>query len=466
MVRHEVNPPADGWSLTLPPRLWDDLAQHLFQDNGGEHGAVILAGRSTGPRGPRLLGRELLLAIDGVGYIDGTTGYRALSAAFVRDAALRARDERLAYIAVHNHLGTTTVGFSTVDLASHERGYPALNQITGQLVGAVVFTPQAAAGDLWLPDRTRHELAEVVVPGNNIIRLRPRPASPALVDPLRDRQARLFGDRGQETFTRLRVAVVGLGGVGSLVVELLARLGVGNLVLIDDDLADDTNLPRLVAAEPTDVGKPKIELAARNARRANPRIDLTLIPERVEHPAARHALTGCDWIFLAADTHAARHWVNDAVHRHLIPATQAGVKIPVDHHGQVGQIHAVTRLLIPGKTCMWCDGLIDPTELAIDMHPDQVRRHARYLDEIPAASVITLNNLAAAEAVNHFMLANTALHSDNTDTPAVLHRPRSRDRDLVVSRQDPSCPACTLNGPLGQGEPEPATDQHRGPEVA
>jgi tRNA A37 threonylcarbamoyladenosine dehydratase len=96
--------------------------------------------------------------------------------------------------------------------------------------------------------------------------------------------------------------------VGSLIVELLARLGIGSLVLIDDDLAEDTNLPCLIAAEPTAIGKPKTELAARNARRANPRIHLTLIPERVERPAARQALSRCDWIFLAADTHAARHW--------------------------------------------------------------------------------------------------------------------------------------------------------------
>lgn len=452
MVHHEVNPPADGWSLTLPPPLWSDLAQHLFHD-GDEHGAVILAGSTPGPRGPRLLGRELLLAADGVDYVDGTTGYRALTAEFVRDAALRARDERLAYLAVHNHFGTTTVGFSRVDLASHERGYPALNQITGQLVGGLVFTPQAAVGDLWLPDGTRHELGEVVIPDNNVIRLRPRPVSPSIVEPLRDRQARLFGDRGQETFSRLRVAVVGCGGVGSLIVELLARLGIGSLDLIDDDIVDETNLPRLIAAEPTDIGKPKIELAARNARRANPNIDLTLIPKRVEHPTARQTLARCDWIFLAADTHAARHWVNDTVHRHLIPATQAGVKIPIDQHGRIDQIHTVTRLLIPGKSCMWCDGLIDPTELAIDMHPDEERRRARYLDEVPAPSVITLNNLATAEAVNHFMLANTALHTDNTETPAVLHRPRSRERDLLLSRHDPACPACTLNGPLGQGEP-------------
>ncbi|WP_086667124.1 ThiF family adenylyltransferase [Lentzea kentuckyensis] len=451
MVHHQVNPPADGWSLTLPPHLWAQLAQHLFTD-GGEHGAVILAGLADGPRGPRLLGRELLIARDGRDYVPGTYGYRALSPEFVRDAAVRAADEKLAYLAVHNHFGTTSVGFSRVDLASHERGYPALQQITGQIVGAVVLTPQAAAGDLWLPSGDRVDLAEVVIPGNNVVRLRPHLAPVVTSDPGHDRQARLFGGQGQQTLRRLRVAVVGLGGVGSMIVEFLARLGVGHLVLIEDDRTEKSNLARLVGAEPSDVGKLKTELAERNARRANPGITIDVIPQRVEHPEARRALAGCDWIFLAADTDSARHWVNEAVHRHLIPATQAGVKIPVSANGTIGQIHAVTRLLVPGKTCLWCDGLISSTNLAIDMHNAEERRLARYIDEVPAPSVIALNSLAVAEAVNHFMLAVTALHEDSTDTATSLHRPRSRERDLVVSRQDPTCPACGLTGPLGRGD--------------
>jgi len=340
-----VNPPAAGWSLTLPPRLWADLSTHLFQPDGAEHGAVILAVRANGPRGPRLLARELILAVDGTDYVAGQYGHRALTASFVRDAAVRARDEQLAYLAVHCHAGLDQVGFSQVDLTSHERGYPAIRQLTSQLVGGLVLTPHAAAGDLWLPDGTRSTLAEVIVPGGNLLRLRPVPARTTTPDPRHDRQARLFGDLGQETFRRLRVAVVGVGGVGSILVELLARLGVGHLVLIDADIVDKTNLPRLVAAEPDDIGKLKTEVAARNARRANPDIQLTIFNTRVEHPDARRALTGCDWIFLAADSHAARYWVNATVNQHLIPATQAGVKIPVADDGRVGMIHAVTRFL-------------------------------------------------------------------------------------------------------------------------
>ena len=75
---------------------------------------------------------------------------------FVRDAAIQAHDEKLAYIAVHNHDGLNRVGFSLVDMASHERGYPALRQLTGQIVGGLVLTPHAAAGDLLAHRRHPH----------------------------------------------------------------------------------------------------------------------------------------------------------------------------------------------------------------------------------------------------------------------------------------------------------------------
>ncbi|MEW2274174.1 ThiF family adenylyltransferase [Streptomyces griseofuscus] len=448
MARRPVNPPAEGWSLTIPPRLWADLSKHVIEASGG---AVLLAGLADGPRGPRLLARDLIPAQKGTDYVRGEVGHHALAPAFVRDAVLRARDEQSAYIAVHAHGGLNQVGFSRIDLDSHARGYPSLLQISRQIVGALVLTPHAAAGDLWLPDGGRATLAETVVPGGNLLRLRSIPADGARPDPQRDRQARLFGDLGQETLRRLRVAVVGLGGVGSILVEGLARLGVGELVLIDDDTVDPTNLARLIAAEPDDPGRPKTRLAIRNARRANPEIRVTTLSMRAEDPEASRQLALCDWIFLAADGDAARYVVNATAHQYLIPATQAGVKVIVSTDGSVGQIHTATRLITPGASCLWCSGLIDPTRLAVDLQPATEREVARYVPGVPAPSVITLNSLAAAEALNHFALAVTDLHEDGRDHAAVIHRPRTRQRDLQNPRQLPACRWCNSAGWLGRG---------------
>ncbi|MCX4767341.1 ThiF family adenylyltransferase [Streptomyces sp. NBC_01275] len=261
----------------------------------------------------------------------------------------------------------------------------------------------------------------------------------------------LLGDRGQETLARLRVAIVGLGGLGSILVEELARLGVGELVLIDNETVDATNLPRLLGAERSDIDKLKTDLAARNAIRANPQIRLTTVPRRVEDPEALRELVLCDWIFLAADSHSARHWVNAVVHEFLIPATQVGVKIPVSPDGDVGQIHTATRLIAPGIGCMWCNGLIDPTELAIEMHPETEREQARYIPGVPAPSVMPLNTLAAGEAVTQFLIASAGLHENDNDLGSVIHRPRVRERHLQDPRQNGGCRWCTPTGNLGRG---------------
>ncbi|PND53872.1 MULTISPECIES: ThiF family adenylyltransferase [Rhodococcus] len=441
MVRRPVNPPAQGWSLTFRPRDWTVLADHLFTD-GDEHGAVVLARVAAGPRGPRLLAEHVLLATDGVDYVAGEYGYRALAAPFVRDAALHARRLGLAYLAFHNHRGTTQVEFSGVDLASHRRGYPALRQITGQPVGGVVCTPYAAAGDLWLSDGTRTSLAEVVVPSGNFMRLRPKPAPTSVSDAQYDRQARLFGDAGQECFRKMRIAVIGQGGVGSLLTEMLARLGVGSLVLVEPELIEESNVPRLVGADVSDIGTAKVELGVRNARRANPNIYALPLRSRIESPVAWAAVAQCDWIFLAADSHAARHVVTTLVEEYLIPGTQLGVKIPVAGDGAIGRVHVATRLLIPGEGCMWCNNLIDSTELAIDMHPELERDAARYVEGVPAASVISLNAMTASQAVTDFMLTITQLHEEEADHLDVYVFPRNRVTNLIKHRRDPGCDLC------------------------
>ena len=70
----------------------------------------------------------------------------------------------------------------------------------------------------------------------------------------------LLGDAGIERLKRARVAVFGLGGVGSYVVEALARSGVGTLDIVDDDVIALSNLNRLLYATRENVGQPKTEI--------------------------------------------------------------------------------------------------------------------------------------------------------------------------------------------------------------
>src|SRR5262249_31774071 len=152
--------------------------------------------------------------------------YHMLKATSISPVIRRCRDERLVYLAVHNHLSDDSVDFSGVDLRSHIQGYPALLDIAnGMPVGALVFWKRSIQADLWMQNRSRHALHEALVIGQSIHRLYSHPRNwGGSESSMHDRQLRMFGSRGQQILANTRVAVVGLGGIGSLVTEYLARL--------------------------------------------------------------------------------------------------------------------------------------------------------------------------------------------------------------------------------------------------
>lgn len=434
--------------LVFPEKLWRQLEAHLFRADGDEHGAILAAGVAKTDRFTRLLVRHVFLAKDGRDYVDGQRGYRMLTADFVRDHALLCRDEKLSYLAVHNHLGRDHVAFSTDDLASHERGYPALQDITrGQIVGGVVFARNAAAGDLWIGSQ-RIPLHRTRVIGANTIDMHPSvPARPFDADPKYDRQARLFGDRGQEVLRQQRVGIIGLGGIGSLVAEYLSRLGVGALVLVDPDRIEFSNLPRVAGSTRTDawLRRQKVKIAAREAVRANRDIVVVQHASNVVDEHVARQLACCDYIVLAADSMQARLVFNAIVHQFLIPGVQLGAKVPVDPQtGEVGRVFSVIRPVIPGQNCLWCNGLIAADRLQEESLTVEERRRQRYVDDddVPVPSVITLNAVAAAHAVNNYLFRTVGLRNSEANEDFVYIEPQSDSVRFDCPRRDDHCVEC------------------------
>ena len=443
------------------------LEEHLFPGDGDEHGAVIGAAVVETNRGLRLLGRRLFLAADGVDYVPGHRGDYMLTADFVRRCAVSCADEGLAYLAVHNHAGIDSVYFSGVDTASHRRGYPALLDIlSGPPVGALVFARNAVAGDIWLSTDRQVQLDHAVVLGRSQDRLYPAPRRPTAPDPQYDRQVRLLGDRGQHILATQKVAVIGAGGAGSLINEYLARLGAGHLVAVDFDRLDLTNLPRVVGARNTDLhlrwlphamarrlrkqGAPKVDIAARVAREANPSIQFDAIPEDVTDPAVAEHLVDCDAIFLAADSMKARLVVNALCHQYLIPTWQVGVKIQVDPtSGKINDVFSVVRQLVPGESCLWCNELVNPARLAEEAASPIQRAAQRYVDEIAAPSVVTLNSVAASHAVNDYLFASLNLQELGQEALWTKYRPTDPQVTIEIPRREPACTEC--DGRLAAG---------------
>jgi tRNA A37 threonylcarbamoyladenosine dehydratase len=453
----------EPWTLTFDAHAWRRLNEHLFPGDDDEHGAVVLAGIAQGRVGLRLLVRDVVLARDGVDYVPGRRGYRALDPMFIAAAARRARDEGWAYLAVHCHGGVGRVAFSSVDMDSHQRGYPSLTQITGLPVGGLVVARGAIDGDLWFNDGSRSQMSSASVLGRNIATItRDRLAGSERTPSMFDRQARMFGAAGQQRLRSMRVAVVGLGGAGSMAAEMLARLGVGELVLIDPDHVEPTNLPRIVGSSHRDAfpskrwrlsrrrGEPskKVHVAANAVRAAGLPVRVTAMPVDVVDPAAVAAIRTCDWIVLAADTQRARHLLNAIAHAYLIPMVQLGVKVPVDPAtGSVGQVFTVARRVVPDAGCLWCNGLIDPTSLQLEALGEEGDRARAYVGpDAPAPSVISLNGIAVSMGITDLLLATVGLLDSDTgpELSATYARyvPRLGRLFLDEPRRDSECLHC------------------------
>lgn len=112
-----------------------------------------------------------------------------------------------------------------------------------------------------------------------------------------------IGPEGLEIMKNSTVAVLGIGGVGSIAAEALARTGIGRLILIDKDVVDITNVNRQIHALTTTVGQPKTELMKDRIKLINPECDvITLQMFYTEETYEKLFAYDLDYVLDASDT--------------------------------------------------------------------------------------------------------------------------------------------------------------------
>ena len=142
------------------------------------------------------------------------------------------------------------------------------------------------------------------------------------------RQALLpgFGEEGQRRLGESTAIILGCGALGCMSAELLARAGVGHLVIVDRDFVEITNLQRQVLFDERDVADaiPKAEAARRRLARINSAVRVTAIIDDLNHGnIARHA-SGADILVDGLDNFETRYLANDYAVKHGIPYIYGG----------------------------------------------------------------------------------------------------------------------------------------------
>lgn len=138
--------------------------------------------------------------------------------------------------------------------------------------------------------------------------------------------ARLYGERALERFRAAHVCVIGVGGVGSWVVEALARSAIGQLTLIDLDNVAESNINRQIQALSSTVGLPKIEALKRRIGEINPFCEVTLVEDFID-PDNLDAMIGVDrydYVIDAIDSVKAKAALIAYCSQHGIPLVTSG----------------------------------------------------------------------------------------------------------------------------------------------
>ncbi|MBU2863093.1 HesA/MoeB/ThiF family protein [Reinekea forsetii] len=129
--------------------------------------------------------------------------------------------------------------------------------------------------------------------------------------------------KGQEALLAANVLVVGVGGLGSPIVQYLAAAGIGALTLADADYVDETNLQRQIIHSQDTVGQLKVNSAAQWVHQLNSDVSVEVISENVTSVNAKRLVANADVVVVGSDNFSSRYLLNETCHRLNTPLVSA-----------------------------------------------------------------------------------------------------------------------------------------------
>ena len=188
--------------------------------------------------------------------------------------------------------------------------------------------------------------------------------------PMLMRTIETWGLGVQHSIQQLRIGIVGVGSVGAIIAEALARIGISNVTLIDPDKLKVHNLDRFIFGTPEKTGKLKVNLVKQEMVKHSTYngIKVRTIPSGIENEKAYKEALDCDLIFSCVDRPVPRDVLNYIAIANVIPVVDAGVAVDVNpetHKFESSRWRS--HLVIPGNACLRCTGQYSSSDVVAEL---------------------------------------------------------------------------------------------------
>jgi hypothetical protein len=399
------------FTLRMTQQHHDALRGHLFPGDGKEAVALLLCGRRAGSEHHVLTVHEIVPIPHEV--CDRRADRVTWPTEHVDALISEAYGRGIAIVKVHSH-GTDYRRFSTTDDTSDKALFAAIASLLDDSLphASLIMLPD---GELF--GRVLGEDGKIIAPLSSVMAVgddvrvwterRLSQGSFAL------RHVQAFGSGTTDLLRSMAVAVVGCSGTGSFVVEQLARLGVGRLVLVDPDIAEEKNLNRIVNSGKEDVYlmRPKVHVLASAIARMGLDQEVIALQKTLLTPEAVKAVAECDVAFGCMDGVEGRHVLNRIASFYLLPYFDVGVRLDADGAGGIERIAGTVHYIQPGGSSLLSREVYSMARVDAESlrrtDPEMYRRlvqegYLRGVEEDRPA-VVSVNAFFASLVVNEFL---------------------------------------------------------------
>lgn len=389
-------------SIRMTSKQLQELSE-IMRESVRETAIFLLAGVSCTNNGIHFTVRQILTPKE-ADYESRSKYHIQVSPIFFNKAISLAEANDVTIIQCHSHPDAEYLQYSITDDNGESISSKTLDDCLGGLpMGSLLFGKNKIIGRVWIPSKTKPQVIDEIRLVDRYYRkkiLVKQNKQPTIDEKIYDRQIRAFGLKGQALLSQLKIGIVGLGGTGSAVAEQLAREGITNFLLMDNDKLEPSNKTRIYGSYHKDNNKSKTSIVKRNIQKIQPESTVNIITKKLESENDLQLFSDCDLVFSCTDRHTPRALVNNFAYQYSIPVIDVGVGLDSENEMIIGG-HVRATLLSPTLPCLFCIGIVDPDTILAESLPDKERKvlekegYVRGLeDDVPA--VIPFTTTAAS----------------------------------------------------------------------